>query len=160
MKVFNIKSKVYKNQTINFGTFALNFDEFGKSTIEVEEENVDAFENIVNTFSQIKFEEEPDEEETTEEVVSQNQIDVLSAKNKELALENIELKKKITELENKVASLEKSNNSEKDLIQKELNSKNLDELKNILNDVYGSFEEEWNSLKKKEDIVNYILSKN
>lgn len=48
---------------------------------------------------------------------------------------------------------------EGDIIRTELNKKTISELKNILSDIFGEDKEEWKSLTKKEDIVEYIYKK-
>lgn len=48
---------------------------------------------------------------------------------------------------------------EGDIIKTELNKKTISELKNILSDIFGEDKEEWKSLTKKEDIVEYIYKK-
>lgn len=48
---------------------------------------------------------------------------------------------------------------EGDIIKTELNKKTISELKNILSDIFGEDKEEWKSLTKKEDIIEYIYKK-
>jgi len=44
-------------------------------------------------------------------------------------------------------------------IEEELNKKTVAQLKQILNEDFGAFKEDWKSLTKKEDIIKYIVSK-
>lgn len=121
------------------------------------------------------------------EEVSTNsaELEILKQGNIEFAKENVALKKENEELKKENAILkveietlksskkETSINSEEEFINEDikevkkeevnieasLNKKTVTELKGILHDVYGEFEEEWKSLNKKDDIIKYIIAK-
>lgn len=112
--------------------------------------------------------------------------EVLRISNENLAAENVALKAELKvyreqrafekdKEENKESKNKESKNKEvegekqqevvegekieEDIVKIELNKKTVSELKNILSDIFGEDKEEWKSLVKKEDIVEYIYKK-
>lgn len=75
--------------------------------------------------------------------------------------ENQKVKNEKEEIKEKEEVIDKKveEKVEGDIIKTELNKKTISELKNILSDIFGEDKEEWKSLTKKEDIVEYIYKK-
>lgn len=212
MKQINVISDVYKNTSVNFNGFIVNFDIEGKGVLSFEEKQTESVEKVFEMHPNIykgdklpikeKVETPANKEETTAEVATSNvELEHLKQSNKDLALENASLKKENEtlkkekeELENKICTLMQANKVEKPADEKEtaeetekseeaekskenagdkeeeekeetslkedLNKKTVPQLKELLNtDDFLPFKEEWKSLTKKDDIINYILKK-
>ena len=107
------------------------------------------------------------------------EIKALQLSNETLAKENIQLKselkaykemKRNSNVEQK-ENKENENNASEGMTDKgaqdfdnesmkaQLNTKTVNELKEILIDTFGEFEKEWKPLKTKEDIILYIVNK-
>lgn len=167
---YKILSKIYKNQSIKFDDFLLKFNEKGEASIEIKEGEKEEFENILKLYPNIYDEKNPPlEEETTIKKENQKNNDsfsIINEKNKEiesLKSGNFNLAKQIKDLkienEKLKNELKQFTEVKEENIEKELNSKNLNELKAILEDVYADYKDEWKSLTKKDDIITYIISK-
>ena len=218
MKQINVISDVYKNTSVNFNGFIVNFDIEGKGVLSFEEKQTESAEKVFEMHPNIykgdklpakeKVEAPVNKEETAAEVATSNvELEHLKQSNKDLALENASLKKENEtlkkekeELENKIYTLMQANKVEKPADEKEtaeetekseevekseeaekskenaggkeeegkeesslkedLNKKTVPQLKELLNtDDFLPFKEEWKSLTKKDDIINYILKK-
>lgn len=212
MKQINVISDVYKNTSVNFNGFIVNFDIEGKGVLSFEEKQTESVEKVFEMHPNIykgdklpakeKVEAPANKEETAAEVATSNvELEHLKQSNKDLALENASLKKENEtlkkekeELEDKICTLMQANKVEKPADEKEtteetekseeaekseenaggkeeegkeeislkedLNKKTVPQLKELLNtDDFLPFKEEWKSLTKKDDIVNYILKK-
>lgn len=206
MKI-QVISSVYKSKQVNFGGYLINFDAKGLASLEIEEEKVENFKEILVKYKGLIFEgnkipesqdiKQKEVVESTEKKAESNAdmtkaFEMLKSSNVTLAKENESLKKENESLkkENEALvkeneflkkeneSLKKENEEEKeekkeiveqdatsqedkenDEVTQELNAKTVNELKGILNDIYGDFKEEWKNLVKKDDIVKYIISK-
>lgn len=211
MKQINVISDVYKNTSVNFNGFIVNFDIEGKGVLSFEEKQTESAEKVFEMHPNIykgdklpvkeKVKASANKEETTAEVATSNmELEHLKQSNKDLALENASLKKENEilkkekeELEDKICTLMQANKVEKSFDEKEtaeetekseevkkseentneeeegkeeislkedLNKKTISQLKELLNtDDFLPFKEEWKSLTKKDDIINYILKK-
>ena len=212
MKQINVISDVYKNTSVNFDGFIVNFDIEGKGVLSFEEKQTESVEKVFEMHPNIykgdklpvkeKIKASANKEETTAKVTTSNmELEHLKQSNKDLALENASLKKENEilkkekeELEDKICTLMQANKIEKSFDEKEtaeetekseeaekseenaggkeeekkeeislkedLNKKTVPQLKELLNtDDFLPFKEEWKSLTKKDDIVNYILKK-
>lgn len=185
MKQVNVISPVYKNQAVNFNGFIVNFDANGKGVLKFEDNQTEKAEKIFSIHPNIyKGDKLPKNEvktETTAQAQENNnsavtaEIEILKESNKKLALENAELKKENEALkkENEVLKKELVDNKEEENSPKEenvqneetslkddLNKKTIKELKELLDtEDFLPFKEEWKSLTKKEDIINFILTK-
>lgn len=175
MKTINVISPIYLNKQVNFEGFVINFNGEGKAKVEIDETKVSAFQNVLSSYPNIydadNLPADYGKKATKEENITNTPSSVettLKNSNIALAKENKELKKEIETLKANVAALEKqiaevSNTSSKENIEESLevtlNKKTLAELKAILADVYKDFQEEWKTLTKKEDIINYMISK-
>lgn len=211
MKQINVISDVYKNISVNFNGFIVNFDIEGKGVLSFEEKQTESVEKVFEMHPNIykgdklpakeKVEAPANKEETAAEVATSNvELEHLKQSNKDLALENASLKKENEalkkekeELEDKICTLMQANKIEKPADEKEtvketekseevekseenasgkeeegkeeislkedLNKKTVPQLKELLNTDDFFFKEEWKSLTKKDDIVNYILKK-
>lgn len=218
MKKINIISPCYKNLSVNFNGFIVNFDIEGKGVLSFEEKQIESAEKVFEMHPNIykgdklpveeKVEASANKEETTAGVATSNmELEYLKQSNKDLALENASLKKENEtlkkekeELEDKICTLiqankvkkpadekeiaeetekfeeaEKSEGAEKSeenagdkeeeekeeiSLKEDLNKKTVPQLKELLNtDDFLPFKEEWKSLTKKDDIINYILEK-
>ena len=212
MKQINVISDVYKNTSVNFNGFIVNFDIEGKGVLSFEEKQTESVEKVFEMHPNIykgdklpakeKVEAPANKKETAAEVATSNvELEHLKQSNKDLALENASLKKENEtlkkekeELEDKICTLMQANKVEKPADEKEtaeetekseeaekseentggkveegkeetslkedLNKKTISQLKELLNtDDFLPFKEEWKSLTKKDDIVNYILKK-
>ena len=185
MKI-NVISPVYKNQAVNFNGFVVNFNIEGKGVLNFDENQKDdvvkVFETHPNIYEGDKLPEVKSEKvntTTTTEVNTSSEVEVLKESNKKLALENANLKKenetlkkaiselkadedkeKTSEEDSKEEEVEKSADEDTTSIKDDLNKKTLAQLKELLNtEDFLPFKEEWKGLTKKEDIVNYILTK-
>lgn len=218
MKQINVISDVYKNTSINFNGFIVNFNIEGKGVLSFEEKQTESVEKVFEIHPNIykgdklpikeKIETSISKEENTAEITTFNvELEHFKQSNKNLALENASLKKENEtlkkekeELEDKICilmqankvkkptdeekvdktekidteeeseKLEESKKSEenKDVdnkgeeisLKEDLNKKTVPQLKELLNtDDFLPFKEEWKSLTKKDDIINYILKK-
>jgi len=217
MKQINVISDVYKNTSVNFNGFIVNFNIEGKGVLEFDEKQTESVEKVFEMHPNIykgdklpvkeKVEAPANKEETATEVATSNvELEHLKQSNKDLALENASLKKENEtlkkekeELEDKICTLMQANKIEKPADEKEtaeetekseeaekseevekseenaggeeegkeeislkedLNKKTVPQLKELLNtDDFLPFKEEWKSLTKKDDIINYILKK-
>lgn len=218
MKKINVISPCYKNLSVNFNGFIVNFDIEGKGVLSFEEKQTESAEKIFEMHPNIykgdklpvkeKVEASANKEETTAGVaISNMELEYLKQSNKDLALENASLKKENEtlkkekeELEDKICTLMQANKVKKPADEKEiaeetekfeeaekfegaekseenagdkeeeekeeislkedLNKKTVPQLKELLNtDDFLPFKEEWKSLTKKDDIINYILEK-
>lgn len=180
MKNLNLFSPNYKNKKINFGGFILNFDAEGKAIVNLESDEKEAeFRNkvlsvypnlvsdkkdILNTTNIKKGNVSVEEKNSSEyKILKDSNIKLakenasLKKEKEELIKENTLLKKEKEELEKQLLSIKKEDSIN---IDAELNSKSVDELKSILGEIYVDFKEEWKNLTKKEDIIQYIKSKN
>ena len=217
MKQINVISDVYKNTSVNFNGFIVNFDIEGKGVLSFEEKQTESAEKVFvhpNIYkgdklpAKEKVEAPANKEETAAEATISNvELEYLKQSNKDLALENASLKKENEilkkekeELENKICTLMQANKVEKSVdkeetaeetekskevekseeaekseenaggedeegkeeisLKEDLNKKTVAQLKELLNtDDFLPFKEEWKSLTKKDDIINYILKK-
>lgn len=115
-------------------------------------------------------------------IASKNEeMKVLQLSNETLAKENIQLKAELKAYkevkknensvvvdfnENQASNVNNSENlkgsdedSDDESMKTQLNTKTVNELKEILTDTFKDFEKEWKPLTKKEDIVIYIMNK-
>lgn len=209
MKQINVISDVYRNTSVNFNGFIVNFDVEGKGILNFEEKQTESVEKIFEVHPNIyKGNKLPIKEKVETLINKENnvadfnvELEHLKQSNKNLALENAFLKKENEilkkekeELEDKICTLMQANKVEKPADEKEtaeetekseeaekseenaggkeeegkeetslkedLNKKTVPQLKELLNtDDFLPFKEEWKSLTKKDDIVNYILKK-
>jgi hypothetical protein len=196
MKQINVISDVYKNTSVNFNGFIVNFDIEGKGVLSFEEKQTESVEKVFEMHPNIykgdklpakeKVEAPANKEETAAEVATSNvELEHLKQSNKDLALENASLKKENEtlkkekeELEDKICTLEAEKSeenaggkeeegkadralwNEEISLKEDLNKKTVPQLKELLNtDDFLPFKEEWKSLTKKDDIINYILKK-
>ena len=123
MKQINVISDVYKNTSVNFNGFIVNFNIEGKGVLSFEEKQTESAEKVFKIHPNIykgdklpvkeKIEAPVNEEETVVEVATSNvELEHLKQSNKDLALENASLKKENEtlkkekeELENKICTL-------------------------------------------------------
>lgn len=116
MKQINVISDVYKNTSVNFNGFIVNFDIEGKGVLSFEEKQTEFVEKVFEMHPNIykdnklpvkeKVEAPANKEETAAEVATSNvELEHLKQSNKTLALENASLKKEKEELENKICTL-------------------------------------------------------
>lgn len=89
--------------------------------------------------------EEEEEDEVNDENNENNKEEQNNSEKKELNEEAIPVGNKIAD--------------EKGITEEELQAKTVVQLKEILSSVFGEFEDEWKPLKKKDDIIFYILNK-
>ena len=178
MKQVNVISPVYKNQAVNFNGFIVNFDANGKGVLKFEDNQTEKVEKVFSVHPNIyKGDKLPKNEAKTETATTTQEnnnsavtaeIEILKDSNKKLALENAELKKENEALKKKLANnKEEEKPSKEENVQKEetslkddLNKKTISELKELLNtEDFLPFKEEWKGLTKKEDIINFMLTK-
>lgn len=208
MKQINVISDVYKNTSVNFNGFIVNFDIEGKGILNFEEKQTESVEKVFEVHPNIyKGNKLPIKEKVETLINKENnvvafnvELEHLKQSNKNLALENASLKKENEilkkekeELEDKICTLMQANKVEKPADEKEtaeetekseeaekseenaggeeegkeeislkedLNKKTVPQLKELLNtNDFLPFKEEWKSLTKKDDIINYILKK-
>lgn len=230
MEKINVISPVYKNVSVNFNGFIINFNAEGKSIIEIEEEKLPILrevfkthsniyegnelpkkENVDNTKSdlnnindidntEISFLKESNKNLAKENAILKKEKDILIQENVQLKKEkyfleeeNVNLKNQISNYnckENQQQSVEESQSVEKsesqsveklesqvveesqsieeenqqsqldnNKIKEQLNKKTVAQLKELLNEDFGDFKNEWKVLTKKDDIINYIISK-
>ena len=137
MKQINVISDVYKNTSVNFNGFIVNFDIEGKGVLNFEEKQTESAEKVFEMHPNIykgdklpvkeKVKASANKEETTAEVATSNvELEHLKQSNKDLALENASLKKENEvlkkekeELENKICTLMQANKVEKPADKKE-----------------------------------------
>lgn len=223
MEKINVISPVYKNVSVNFNGFIVNFNAEGKSIIEIEEEKLPILrevfkihsniyegnelpkkENIDNTQSnlnnindidntEISFLKESNKNLAKENVILKKEKDILIQENTQLKKEKYFLEEENTNLKNQISSgncckenqqqsveesesveelesqvVEESQSIEEEnqqsqldnnKIKEQLNKKTVAQLKELLNEDFGDFKNEWKVLTKKDDIINYIISK-
>lgn len=196
MKTFRIKSNQYKNTTIQFGSFLMNFNKIGISEVEVADEAKEKeLETLVKSFSSISYLDEIENEAL--EAEKEKNIDylkkIIDSKDKEIkalrisyeevVTENTQLKGELkayrqmskgvgvaastvtttTTTDSTSKEDKKESDTEKDKVEdktyKDLEKKTVAELKEILVEVFGEFENEWKPLTKKDDIIFYIINK-
>lgn len=193
MKTFRIKSNQYKNTTIQFGSFLMNFNKIGISEVEVADDVKEKeLENLVKSFSCISYLDEVENEAL--EAEKEKNIDylkkIIDSKDKEIkalrisyeevVTENTQLKGElkayrqmskgvgvaaptVTTTDSTSKEDKKESDTEKDKVEdktyKDLEKKTVAELKEILVEVFGEFENEWKPLTKKDDIIFYIVNK-
>lgn len=116
MKQINVISDVYKNTSVNFNGFIVNFDIEGKGVLSFEEKQTESAEKVFEMHPNIykgdklpvkeKVETPANKEETAAEVATSNvEFEYLKQSNKDLALENASLKKENETLKRKKKSL-------------------------------------------------------
>lgn len=193
MKTFRIKSNQYKNTTIQFGSFLMNFNKIGISEVEVADEAKEKeLETLVKSFSSISYLDEIENEAL--EAEKEKNIDylkkIIDSKDKEIKAFRISYEEVVTENTQLKGELKayrqmskgvgvaaptvtitdstskedkKESDTEKDKVEdktyKDLEKKTVAELKEILVEVFGEFENEWKPLTKKDDIIFYIVNK-
>lgn len=184
MKQINVISDIYRNISVNFNGFIVNFDLNGKGVVGFDEEQTELVNKMLETHSNIykgdklpvkapALEVNKNSVKEKEDLINE-ELEYLKNKNKELAIENASLKKEKNELENKLCSLMQENKekevenegeevekSKEDMfLKQDLNKKTVAQLKELLNtEEFLVFKEEWKNLIKKEDIISYILNK-